>query len=396
MFKRFLMIFMALTLAVGGCAFAEGDGGMERGIKDFSAKLFSAVRKDNDGENMVLSPLSAYVALSMLAEGASGETAAQLEAVLGITREEAKAAYGQLSDLLSEEAGNTVMSLANALFVDASVEVREAFISALQDEYRAEIFVDDLQKEGMVDEVNAWISEKTREMIPEMLDRIDPDDVMLLINALYMNAEWQVPFSAEKTHTMTFTRSDGEAIDAEFLSMDGFLDLYFSDDKVEGVALPYDDEFRVFLAVKPVKGKVQDIEITRDTIDGWMSAMGESGYAALRLPKFDTRFKVELDEVLKGLGMVDAFDSQAADFTQMGESKEGKLVVGRVLQEVAMRVDEEGTEAAAATMIGMKAAAAFLEDEPKQLYFDSPFLYMVIDVRENLPLFIGVMEDPTK
>ncbi len=358
----------------------------------FGETLFTVVQKDAK-PNLVLSPLSAYVALSLAATGAAGETAAAFEAVLGLNAEEAAKACRALMASLASSQGGAKLFLHNALWMDDEIGVRGTFIAAAKDRFAAEVFSQDLQDPAAVSDVNAWVSERTRGLIPALLDKIDQNAVLLLLNTLYMDAAWKEPFNPLFNAELPFRLADGTEVRTTFMSTDHGVRRVLQTEDAEGVLLPYSGGTLGFLAVKPRSGEIADLSLNGTTLSAWLGALSERESVSVTLPKFTSASEVTMNDALIAMGLGDAFSPGKADFSGIGRSEKGNVCIGRVLQKVMMRVHEKGTEAAAATAVEMIAMAAYMPD-PYEIVFDSPFVYAVVDLSSGLPLFLGVMDEP--
>lgn len=215
--------------------------------------------------------------------------------------------------------------------------------------------------------------------------------MLVLLNALYMDAEWQWPFEFYATHEGTFTAADGEERTTDFMNMTKNLSLV-SMEGAEGVLLPYKYGRLAFLALLP-DGGVADLtaSLTAESMQEAIStARDELLY--IRLPKFDIAYERLMTNDLAAMGLETAFDPDNANFTPMGSGPNGELYLSTVFQKVRIRVDEEGTEAAAVTEIAATEGAAMIE--PIELLFNRPFLYGVVDTQTGLPLFLGAYDMP--
>ena len=350
-------------------------------IGTLGAELLRAVR--TPGENTLLSPLSITLALSMTANGAAGDTLAELEALLGAEVDALNENAGSLlADYLALE-GSTESAIANSLWMDDSLAAGEGFLDRCTAFYRAEVYQADLPTEETRDAVNDWIGQVTRGMIPRMLQ--DPpreDAALLLVNALYMKNTWEEEFDANDTHPRTFTAADGTETELDFLHNGVRRERYFAAEDAAGVVLPYDDGRLGFIAVLP----------DGETFSRLLAAEEETE-VALRLPKFEAEWGGSLTDALRALGRDTAFDPAKADFSPMGTSDGMPLFLASVDHRAKLEVTEEGTEAAAATVVTMAGESAPMEP-PAELTFDRPFCYAIVDLERGVPLFLGTFEQP--
>ena len=363
-------------------------------VADFGAALAAEAAK-LDAENPAISPLSAYFALAMVADGAAGDTLAEFCALLGCSAAELDALCAGLMQQFTDTAGSTELSIANSAWIDTceALVVEESWLNAIKAAMGAEVVSADLSTQEAVAAINAWVNEHTKGLIPSLREEPYQDDVMLVL----LNAKWQSPFDANNTHTEDFTAANGKTVQAEFMQDWGCYRDYIELEGVRGTVLPYDDGKTAFLALLPEEGTdVRAFAATLDAerIGAHLSAVQESAYLDLLLPKFTVETKFPMNDALKAMGLVQAFDPEKANFSAMGHAGEDPLYIGNVLQKVKLIVDEEGTEAAAVTEVIMARGCAMPENQPVELHFDRPFAYAVIDLATGVPLFQGVMENP--
>lgn len=386
MMKKLLLL--TLSALLGLCPVASAATGREAYESFAYASLMNYMNADN--ENIAISPISAYLALSMAMRGAQGETLKQFEKVLGITGGDALKSAEKLTAAIESAGEHSTLILANALWLDDTVAPNDAFIEELKTAFSSEINLEDLQAPNVVSKINHWISEKTGGLIPDILSEIGKDDALILINTLYMKAHWAEPFFGGKTKPGDFTRADGEKISTDFMRLTDTEFAYFSNDEYEAAVLPYAGKKLAFVAIRPLAGSLEGFEMNAEVVKNALKS--EKQPINLRLPKFESRFNTEMKPMLIDMGLTDAFLPRGADFSRFGEADEN-LFISSVLQEVVIRVNEEGTEAAAATLVLMEKATEETAP-PKDVWFDTPFIYAVVDMADGLPLFIGTFDRP--
>lgn len=370
----------------------DDPGSKNADVTDFAVRLFQASEKS--GENTLVSPLSVLCALAMTANGTEGETLEQMEAVLGLTAEELNLyLYSYVENLPQGE--KYKLSLANSLWFteDKRFTVNQDFLQINADYYGADIYTAPFDDQTCKD-INNWVKEKTDEMIPEIMDQIPPEAVMYLVNALAFEAEWSDIYEKHQVRDGKFTREDGAEQKVEF--MYGSESVYLEDGKAAGFIKYYKGGKYAFAAMLPNEGvSVSDYIASLD--GGSLNAMlADPQYTAVEtsIPKFEMEYSVEMSEILKEMGMPRAFDPDNAEFGRLGTSTDGNIYISRVLHKTFISVGEKGTEAGAATVVEMLDGAAEVDpQEPKQVYLDRPFVYMLIDCENNIPFFIGTMMD---
>ena len=351
---------------------------------DFALDL---LRESADEKNALVSPLSVLSALAMAENGADGETLAQMERVTGMGADELTdllQAYGTLVD-------DGPLSVANSIWLRDSdgLSVEDDFLETCGGRLGAQVFSAPFDDSTVAD-VNAWVSEKTNEMIPEMLNQISDDAQVLLVNALAFEGGWEDPFDSALVSPDTFTCEDGTEQDVTMMhSAEGS---YLEGELATGFVKPYEGYDYAFVGLLPAEGvSVGELlaSLDGDALEELLTPVAGAG-AEIGLPKFTASYEAELADALRELGMTDAFDAELADFSRMGSSEQGPLYVGGVLHKTFVDVNEEGTRAAAATTVSMDGAAAPGGPvEYHEVILDRPFVYLIMDLRCDLPVFIG-------
>ena len=352
---------------------------------NFSADLF---RDSQNGNSTCVSPLSVYIALAMLTNGAEGESLAQLEEALGMTRAELNTfIHSYMNTLEDSEAAK--LKLANSVwFTDKNgFQVNESFLKTNKDNFNAEVFSAPFNAKTLYD-INKWVENNTDGVIKDILDEISPYSVMFLINALTFDAEWEDKYFEEYITEDIFRISDCEAEVCEFLV--GSENLYLEDENTTGFVKYYKGRNYAFVALLPD----EDISLNEyiDSLDGDkimnLFATMQNTEVNTKMPKFKKEFKCDLAETLKTMGITDVFDMGLADLSSLGASPMGNLFVSRVIHKTFIEVNEGGTKAGAATILDLKYGAV-MSEEIKSVVLDRPFVYMIIDCENNMPLFIG-------
>lgn len=337
-------------------------------------------------KNTLLSPLSVLSALGMTANGADGQTLAQIETALGIDT-------AALNTLLSHQ--SSALGIANSLWLrdDGSLTVQEDYLQTVTEAYQAEVFPSVFDSAAL-NRLNSWVSEKTDGMIPKMLDRIEENALMYLVNALTFEADWDDPYEAYQVNDDTFTTESG--LEQPVRMMHSKEDWYLETANATGFLKYYKNNRYAFAALLPAEGTtVSQLLSTLNTEDLLPQLLSpQEAVVHASLPKFSTDYDIELSETLKSLGITDAFDLHAADFSRLGTSDAGNLYLGRVQHKTCIQVTEQGTKAAAATMTEILAGSAYNPDI-KVVTLDRPFLYLIMDCQDGMPIFIGAQMDMT-
>ena len=358
-------------------------------VTDFAIRLFKA--SNENGKNTLISPLSVLCALAMTSNGAEEETLAQMEEVLGMTTDELNLyLYSYMKNL--PQGDKYKLSLANSIWFteDERFTVNQDFLQTNADYYGADIYKAPFDKQTLKD-INNWVKQNTDGMIPEILDQIPPEAIMYLVNALAFEAEWSEIYEKHQVKDGEFTKEDGTKQDVKF--MYGSEGTYFEDEKATGFMKRYKGGKYAFVAMLPNEGVSVSEYIASLDGESLNALLANPQYATVRtsIPKFETEYKVEMSEILQDMGMTEAFDMYNADFEGLGTSTDGNIYISRVLHKTFISVGEKGTKAGAATIVEMKNGAAGEPTEPKEVYLDRPFVYMLVDCENNIPFFIGTM-----
>ncbi len=360
-------------------------------VTDFAVRLFK--ESMSDGENTLVSPLSVLVALSMTANGADNETLSQMEAVLGMPIDQLNTWISTYMANLPEEE-KYKLSLANSIWFtdDERFTVNQDFLQTNADYYGADIYRAPFDDDTCKD-INKWVKDNTDGMIKNILDQIPQEAVMYLINALAFDAEWQDIYFENQVREGEFTTENGEKRNVDMMYSEE--NKYLEDKHATGFIKYYKDRKYAFAALLPKEGTTVSEYIA--SLDGEhlneLLTNAKSVFVNTSIPKFETEYDVDMSAVLSGMGMPDAFSGATADFSKLGHSTAGNIFINRVLHKTFISVDERGTKAGAATVVEMNDESAMIIEDPKQVFLDRPFVYMLIDCETNLPFFIGTMMD---
>lgn len=357
---------------------------------DFAVRLFQ--HSVEEGENTLISPLSALYALAMTANGANGETLTQMEEVLGMPTDDLNNyLYSYMQELPQNR--KYKLNLANSIwFTDAAdFDVNEDFLQTAASYYDAEIYQAPFDSRTLKD-INNWVKKETDKMIPEILDEIPDLTVMYLINALAFEAEWEKIYKENHVRDDIFTLEDGTEKTATYMS--GTEGHYLQDDYATGFIKYYKDSKYAFVALLPNEDTSVSDYIT--TLDGehlqTLLSNPEQVSTAVALPKFEVEYDVTMNDILINMGMPDAF-SDFANFSKLGSYGKGPIYINRVLHKTFISVAEKGTKAGAATAVEMRSKGASANFSTKEVILNRPFVYMLIDCETHFPFFIGSMMD---
>jgi serpin B len=367
----------------------------------FGADLFGILAAEND--NLVVSPASIVLALAMTYAGAEGVTAEEMATVLHfqLDDESLHEAFNALDALVEsrsfegpEEEG-VLVSTANSLWGQQGLSFEEVFLDTLAVNYGAGMRLVDYTTAA--DEarlaINEWVAGETNDKITDLIPAgmLNALTWLVLVNAVYLDATWASQFDPDSTYDGSFYLTDGAEVTVPLMSQSAAF-LYGAGPGWQAVQLPYLRNELGMLLIIPDEGRFAEVEATLS--DGLIAhAVADSApiEVALTMPKFEFRTQVGLNPALRELGMVAAFDGGTADFSGMTAAE--RLFISDVIHEAYIAVDEEGTEAAAATAVVMAATAAPLETV--QLTIDRPFLFALRDLETGALLFLGRVMDPS-
>ncbi len=369
-----------------------------RATADFAVKLFQNYRlaeNETVGDNVLISPLSALLALSMTANGANGQTLTEMEVLLGggmPIEELNRYLYTYTKSLPDTKKAS--LKIANSIWFrdeENRLSVEQDFLQTNADYYSAAVRkapFDEATKQA----INAWVEEKTDGMIDEVISgEIPYDTIMYLINALAFEAEWETTYRLSDFYEGTFTSSAGEVQTVPMMHSEETD--YLDDGSATGFIKSYAGDGYSFAALLPNEGVDIGEYIASMTGETLLETLNgaKNVYLSATLPKFSYEDETRMNEELKALGMPTAFSGLEADFSGLGHSTRGNMFIGDVLQKTFISVDELGTKAGAVTKVEMMDECAPMYEYTVML--DRPFVYMIIDNATNLPIFIGaVME----
>jgi len=360
----------------------------------FGFELFREIYRVSEEENIMISPMSISYALGMTYNGAEGTTLDAFNDVLhfgGLTNQEVNESYKDLMDQLLNLSEEVEFALANSIWYKEGYPVLEDFIKTNEDYFNAAIREADFSDPKTVDLINGWIEEQTNDKIKDMLDQIPGDVVMYLINAIYFNANWKYEFPKEDTYEGGFKLENGSQTAVDYMVVEGDFH-YTSNDDFAAVELPYSDSSFSMLVMLPQQGNsvsslIESLDVS--TWDSWFEHSQRLGVRVV-LPKFKYEFKDLLNDPLKTLGLGVAF-SDNADFSRIVPDR--SLCISRVIHQTFIDVQEEGTEAAAATIVEIKELSS-PGGASITFHADHPFLYLIKENSTGAIVFMGKVGRP--
>jgi len=361
------------------------DDEFKAAASSFAAELF----KDNysKGKTTLVSPLSVLTALALVQNGAQGDTLAQLEQALGgLDRDTLNAYMRAYCDFLTE---SDELKIANSVWTDSSAEAKRDFLQKAVDSYSAQLFSAPLSDPKTVESINSWAKKNTDGMIPKIIEKADRYAVMMLVNAIAFDAKWETPYKRSDIEKLEFTSYSGSKKKTDFMCSTE--NVYLKDGGAVGFMKPYKNGRFAFAALLPDENTGIDdyvASLSGDKLMKIFSSAKRGNEVNVKMPKFRAEYSTQLIDTLKKMGVKDAFDSKTADFSSLIENRDAYIAT--VVHKTFIEVDENGTRAAASTLVGADTMSLM---EPYSVFLNRPFVYMIVDTETNLPLFIGVQTE---
>lgn len=361
----------------------------------FGVELFRKVASA-DNKNLMLSPLSAGTALTMLLNGCGGDTYDQLKETLkypeNLTISQINEAWGSLTGQLLEADPKVTLALANAIFYRQGFTVKEPFLNTMSGDYGAQVEALDFSHPSALETINGWASDHTNGKIPKVLDEISAQAVMFLMNALYFKGDWSYQFDKALTQDRPFYPDTGEPFDVP--TMNGEVGArVVNGDQYNAIELPYGRTNFTMVVIVPhgsLGGFIESFTpgIWSD-ITGGMDGLMDYADTEVFMPKFKFSYEKVLNDQLRSMGMIDAFDPYVADLSGISDAQ---IYVDFVKQNTFVDVNEEGTEAAAVTTIGVELTS--MPPQPQVFRIDKPFVFAIRERTTNTLLFMGQVLHP--
>ena len=410
MIRKILCLVMTavLSVSVGGCSknmiqsneltrevtaqkveICEKDEAFRTQSINFAFELYK--NSDSEDGNTLVSPLSVMLALGMTANGAAGNTLVEFEEVLGdgISAEKLSKLYKSYVDTLPSS-DKTKIAIANSIWIKdmEGLRVRPAFLQKSVDYYEAQVYQTAFDEETVKD-INKWVYNNTDEMIESIINELSPNSLMVLVNAVSFNAEWENKYNDDNVKNISFTSYTGETHSVK--GMYGSEYAYLEDEDTTGFIKKYKDGYS-FVALLPNEGVSIDDYINSLTGEKFTNLIDncKPTLTYTMIPKFKYEYKLKLNNALCNMGVKDMFNPTTADFGELVEYDYGNVYVGEVLHKTFIEMGEQGTRAVAVTAVVEKDAAMMPEDT-KEVYLDRPFVYVIMDDETNLPIFIGTV-----
>ena len=378
-------------------ALSVAEGKLVDADSRFAFKLFREVNEQDAGKNIFISPLSVGMALGMTYNGAAGSTRAAMQEALELqdmTLEEVNQAYQSLIELLRNLDPRVEFLLANSIWYRNTMTFEQAFIDLNAQFFDAEVAALDFNSPSAANTINDWVRQSTSGRIEEIVDSpINAETIMFLINAIYFKADWASQFDKNRTQSEPFFLSDGSQTTVQMMSHEDEIPIHYLHDRdsdIQVVDLPYGGLAYSMTILLP--GSPQGVDslvenMTHTQWAGWVAAL-DSTSRQISMPKFRLEYELDMNDVLKSLGMSIAFSPDSADFTNMYAP--GNVFISKVKHKTFVEVDEEGTEAAAVTSVEIGLTSA----GPQPIVIDRPFVFAIREKHSGTILFVGKILDP--
>ena len=363
----------------------------------FGFNLFNDIRKTEQNKNIFISPFSISIALAMTLNGASGETEQAMTNTLqlqGLDSEAINAGYAGLRQTLKTSDPKVILTIANSLWARQDVPLKQDFLQRNTQFFGAEVSTLDFLDPNTLTTINQWVNTNTNGKITKILDEINPNAVLFLINAIYFKGSWQTEFEPSRTRDGTFHLATGGEKQVPMMTRTGDYPYYENrEDNFQAISLAYGDgriSMYIFLPYRESDLNTFLDGLNTENWENWISQFREQE-VFLSMPKFKLEYEKTLNNPLQSLGMGIAFAPGGADFSRMAdlETLGRNLYIGEVLHKSVVEVNEEGTEAAAVTSVGVRVTSA-----PPAFIADHPFFFAIRDNKTKTVLFMGIVVNP--
>ncbi|HJZ48833.1 MAG TPA: serpin family protein, partial [Roseiflexaceae bacterium] len=363
----------------------------------FAFKLFAELTRSNIESNVFVSPVSVALALAMAYNGARGETQRAIARTLElgeISLDELNRANAGLIESLRALDPQIALAIANSLWARQGLTFEPDYLRRSRDFYHAEIATLDFGDPRAAQAINDWVARNTNGKIEKIVDRIDRTAIMFLINAIYFKGHWARQFDARRTRELPFTLPDGRRKQHPLMAQSGKFD-YYAGQGFQAINLPYGAgraSMYIFLPEQRSSLRAFRRELSHESWDTWMRHFRQSE-GTIVLPRFKLSYEVTLNDALKALGMAIAFDGQRADFSAMLADGKPSANIDEVKHKTFVELNEEGTEAAAVTSIGM-VRTSMMPQRSFSMVVDRPFFCAIRDNQTGALLFMGSIVEP--
>jgi serine protease inhibitor len=360
---------------------------------DFAYRAFGALRQASPADNLCISPLSVSAALTMAYNGADGTTKEAMKQALGVTGQtdlEINQSFQSLFAFFTGLDKRVTFSSANSLWHDKQYQLKAPFVQANQTYFGATVQSLDFSSPSAKNAINNWVVSNTQGRIPSIIDQTSPDDALYLLNAIYFKGTWTYRFDQSLTKPEAFHREDGSSKNVDFMALRKGRYLLHADNQQLVIDLPYGNrQFSMTFIMPQSPATLAEVasRLSSSQLTTWLAKADTAG-TELHVPKFQLDYEQDLNTCLTQLGMGVAFSEQA-NFSQMLASGP-RLKITKVKHKTFLEVNEEGTEAAAVTSVGIGVTSAL----PTVIRLDRPFLFLLREKSTNTILFMGQVTNP--
>ncbi len=364
----------------------------------FGFNLFRQIQtqQESENQNIVISPNSVAIALAMIRNGTGGETLTEINTALGLDQlatAKVDPSYAKLIETLKTADADVELAIANSLWVNQNIALKQQFVNNAQDFYQAKVSNLDFADSSVKRRINQWVAKNTAQKIPEIVDSVYPEDALYLINAVYFKGSWANKFDADATTEQPFYVKPGKTKPMATMSQTGDY-RYYVNEQFQAIRLPYGKKAElgmyIFLPQESSSLEQFNQQLNLDNWREWLSQM-RSQSGNISLPKFKLEYDTELKDVLASLGMQQMFIPSQADFSAMTDTS---VAIDTVKHKAVIEVNEEGTEAAGVTSIGIRITSATPETQPFNMNVNRPFFFAIRDDITETILFMGKVSAP--
>ena len=358
---------------------------------DFSFNLYRAIHAADHQKSNITSPLSVAYVLGMLNDGANGNTAKEISQVLGFGA--TKQAINEYCKALIDQAPiadpSVILQIANIVAANQDVTLEKDFKNDMQNYYSAEVASLDFSKQSSVDYLNTWCKEKSGGMIPSIIDALSPEDLLVLMNAVYFKATWTEKFDEKETQEEVFTKADGSTIKLPMMHRNAQI-RYCTNEVYTGIWLPFGSGDRWSMKVLlPEEGKTIDDIVKSLTGESWENNYWQHAIVDIKMPRFSTKSDIMLNDMVSKLGAPSIFDPQKADFSLISKNQK-QFYVSQMKQKAAIEVNEEGTKTTAVTVAMMKGSNII--NGKGEFHANRPCMYVIQEWSSGAIFFIGTFQ----
>jgi len=400
------VLLLSLLLLVGVNSFAEKPDRnkiseteyLTQANNEFGFALFENLALDEAGENVFISPLSIHLALNMTYMGSESETGTEMAKVLGLSGLTKKEVAELARELLTktDELPDVKISIANSIWARKGLPFKKSFLKTGENYFQARIEELGFGSPDALKTINRWVKENTNGKIEKIVKKLNPLDVMVLLNAIYFEGPWKNQFEEENTREMPFHLLEGAKKQIPMMIRSGNFS-YFENDKFQLIRLPYGkkEPMAAYIVLPREEQGLNELIKTVDprAWENWISSM-KRVYGRFGLPRFILRYEEKLNAALKDMGMQLSFNEEEADFSGIIDIPNQNAFISEVRHKTFLEVTERGTKAAAATSVKMRLTSLAPEEEEFEMIVDRPFLFAIRYEESGELLFLGGVRNP--